>query len=135
MWKWSENDDYCKVCDDKSSEIHGKRQKTIKKYGIKTGKKLIDVTNKSINKRTTKKEVIDDTVIVKKDGLTLEKVSEKNETVTEANEMIVAKDVVVTKDSEFVVDKESEEINVVKDVIIISTVVKDLDMINEKKSK
>ena len=96
---------------------------------------MIDVTNKSINKRTTKKEVIDDTVIVKKDGLTLEKVSEKNETVTEANEMIVAKDVVVTKDSEFVVDKESEEINVVKDVIIISTVVKDLDMINEKKSK
>ena len=45
--------------------------------------------------------------------------------------MIVAKDVVVTKDLEFVVDKESEEINVVKGVIIISTVVKDLDMINE----
>ena len=48
-----ENDNYCKVCDDKSSEIHEKRQNIIKKYVIKTVTEWIEITNESTNKRTT----------------------------------------------------------------------------------
>ena len=60
-----DSDDFCKACDDKISAIHEKKQKAIKKYGIKTVKEWIDVTYDSINSRTSQKMVVDDTSIDK----------------------------------------------------------------------
>ena len=53
--------------------------------------------------------MVDDTYIIKKDVLILEKVSDKNEAVIDVNAINVMKDV-DAKDFEFVVDKESKEV-------------------------